>query len=673
MKYRSVQYGVILISVLCILILVITMLFYYKVQQKQSEEIKELSFIRRNLMIESVLKIKRQQFEAVINENSAWDEVKDRVQKNDFDEDWYKENIGAMIESYGGADVSVFDKNGTLVYNNKGEDYANYDFYRDIKVAQLLKNNYKNVFFNFKSEKLFEYFCYGIVSSDDIETRKETPSGFLIMVREISEDLLAEYSEILGGVEVHTAKSEGLLETAKNENLDNYFYCVNLVNQYGRSIAYMYFVAENDVEKVFARTLPVLVLITLIVLIMFGLMLLFIRQNVISQILTMVRIFESDDMTAVKKMRKNKTEFGFLAGYIEKFFSQRTELQNLNAEMQVNQEKLVSQNDMLSSQKQEIENQIENIKVLNTQIIERNKETEKKNVRIFVQNEQLKQQAQALRDNQSNIEKLQYELQFNNRLLSEANTEMFNSKNYALRIKSVLMVASTPTKHIFHDFFVYQHFIEKVGGDFVFAKKVGKMIFGAVGDCNLRGIAGSLLSALDVFFLNETIDLAKTAELRPDYILNILNKKIIGSTTDELKTDTDRDGLHISLFMYNTETLSAYFAASKCTMMIVRNGEILEFFGDNLSVGKITDDKQFRVVDIQVLPGDIVYLYSDGCTEIVGGPFCKKLTHANFKKEILKQHVFPLSVQKTGFKRFYEEWIGYLDQSEDISLFSFKI
>jgi serine phosphatase RsbU (regulator of sigma subunit) len=215
--------------------------------------------------------------------------------------------------------------------------------------------------------------------------------------------------------------------------------------------------------------------------------------------------------------------------------------------------------------------------------------------------------------------------------------------------------------------------MEKIGGDFVFAKKVGKMIFAAVGDCNLRGIAGSLLSALDVFFLNETIDLAKTAELRPDYILNILNKKIIGSTTDELKTDTDRDGLHISLFMYNTETLSAYFAASKCTMMIVRNGEILEFFGDNLSVGKITDDKQFRVVDIQVLPGDIVYLYSDGCTEIVGGPFCKKLTHANFKKEIMKQHVFPLSVQKTGFKRFYEEWIGYLDQSEDISLFSFKI
>ena len=673
MKYRSVQYGVILISVLCILILAVTMLFYYKVQQKQNEEIKELSFLRRNLMIESVLKIKNQQYEAVINENSAWDEFKERVEKNDFDEDWYDENIGAMIGSYEGANVSVFTKDGALVYNTFGEGYENYEFFRDIKVSQLLKNGYKNIFFNFKGEKLFEYFCYGIVSSDDIETRKETPSGFLIMVMEIDSDLLTEYSEILGGVGVDIAKSEGLLEKAKEENYDDYFYSVQLVNQYGRSIAYMYFTAENEVEKVFSKTLPVLVLITLIVLVMFLLLLVFIRQNVIRQILAMVKIFENDDMAAVKKMRKNKTEFGFLAGYIEKFFSQRTELQNLNAEMQAKQEQLVSQNEVLSNQKKEIESQIENIQVLNTQITERNKETEKKNVRIFVQNEQLKQQAQALRDNQANIEKLQYELQFNNRLLDEANTEMFNSKNYALRIKSVLMVASTPTKHIFHDFFVYQHFIEKVGGDFVFAKKVGKMVFGAVGDCNLRGIAGSLLSALDVFFLNETIDLAKTAELRPDHILNILNKKIIGSTTDELKTDTDRDGLHISLFMYNTETLSAYFAASKCTMIIVRNGEILEYFGDNLSVGKITDDKQFRVVDIQVLPGDIVYMYSDGCTEIVGGPFCKKLSHANFKKEILKQHVFPLSVQKTGFKRFYEEWIGYLDQSEDISLFSFKI
>ncbi|MBQ3655253.1 MAG: SpoIIE family protein phosphatase [Bacteroidales bacterium] len=673
MKYRSVQYGVVLISVLCILILVITMLFYYKVQQKQSEDIKDLTFVRRNLMIESVLKIKRQQYEGVVNENSAWDEVKERVVSKKNDDEWFDENIGAMIDSYSGADVSVFDKDGVLVYNNLGEKYENYDFFRDIKVAQLLKNDSKNVFFNYKGEKLFEYFCYGIVSSDDIELRKETPSGFLIMVREIDTDLLAEYSEVLGGVSVRIAKNEGLLEEAKKENGDDYFYSVDLVNQYGRAMAYMYFSAENDVEKIFARTLPVLVLITLIVLVMFMLMMVYMRQNIIRPILTMVKIFDNDDMSAVKKLHKNRTEFGLLAGYIEKFFSQRSELQNLNAEMQANQEKLVLQNDVLSSQKQEIESQIENIKVLNTQIMERNKETEKKNVRIFVQNEQLKQQANTLRENQASIEKLQYELQFNGKLLNEANTEMFNSKNYALRLKSVLMVASTPTKHIFHDFFVYQHFIEKVGGDFVCAKKVDKYVLAAVGDCNMRGIPGSLLSALDVFFLNETIDLAKLSELRPDLLLNTLNKKIIGTTGEELQTDLDRDGLHISLFMYNTETMRAYFAASKCTVIIVRNGEILEYFGDNLSVGKIHDDKQFRCVDMEVLPGDIVYLYSDGCTEIVGGPFCKKLTHANFKKEILKEHVFPLSVQKTGFKRFFEEWIGYLDQSEDISLFAFKI
>jgi serine phosphatase RsbU (regulator of sigma subunit) len=649
------------------------MLFFYKVQQKQSEDIKELSFVRRNLMIESVLKIKREQYESVVNENSAWDEFKEKVLDSDFDVDWCSENIGAMIDSYNAADVSVFDKSGTKIYANISNEYINYDFYRDIKVSQLLKNNYKNVFFNYKGEKLFEYFCYGIVSSDDIESRKETPVGFLIMVREINRSLLSEYSEVLGGIEVDVTKNSDLLEKIGQENQEKYFYSVTLSNQFGNAVSYMYFTAENEVEKVFEKTLPVFVLIAMIVLITFAAMMVYMRQNVIKQLLATVRIFNHDDLAELKKLKRNKTEFGLLGGYIEKFFEQRSELQNLNAEFEAKQEQLLSQNELLSSQKKEIESQIENIKVLNTQIMERNKETEKKNVRIFVQNEQLKQQANTLRENQADIEKLSYELQFNNKLLTETNTELFNSKNYALRLKNVLMVASTPAKHVFSDFFVYQHFIEKVGGDFVFAKRVDKWIVAGVGDCNMRGVSGSLLSALDIFFLNEIVDLAKSAQMRPDLILNALNKKIIGTAGEELQSDHDRDGLHISLFMYNTETMNAYFAASKCTMIIVRKGEILEFFGDNLSVGKIFDDKQFRCVDIKILPEDIIYMYSDGCTEIVGGPFCKKVGHANFKKEVLKQCVFPLTVQKTGFKRFFEEWIGYLDQTEDISLMAFKI
>jgi len=673
MKYRSVQYGVIIISVFCLLILIVTMLFYYRVQQKQSKDIKDLTFAQRKVMIGSVLNIKRQQYEAVIHENSAWDDFKERILKNDLEEDWLFDNIGSMVESYSGANIAVFDVNGANLYNCTSDDYQKIDFYKDIKVSQLLKNASKNVFFNYRGDKLFEYFCEGVVSSDDINTRQETPVGFLIMAREINLDLLDEYAEILGGVDVEVVRTENALELKQIENQANFFFSVNLVNQFGHPISYMCFVAENEVETIFEKTIPVLAIIAFVVLITFVVLVVYMRQNVIKPLLTMVKIFDKDDTNSLKKLKRNKTEFGMLAVYIEKFFSQRQELQSLNSEMLAKQDQLVQQNDVLTKQKYEIENQIENIKVLNTQIMERNKETERKNVKIFVQNEQLKQQALAIKVSQENLEKLKYELSFNSKQLEDINGIMFNCKNYALRLKNVLMVTSTPARHVFQDFFVYQHFIEKVGGDFVFAKRVDKWIISAVGDCNLRGVPGSLLSALDIFFLNEIVDLSKAAQMRPDLMLNSLNKKIIGVTGSELQSDLDRDGLHISLFMYNTETYRGYFAASKRTMIMVRDGEINEYFGDNLSVGKILDDKQFRCVEFSVLPNDLIYMYSDGCTEIVGGSFGKKLTHTNFKKEILRQHVFPLNVQKTGFKKFFEDWIGYSDQSEDISLLAFKI
>ncbi len=217
MKYRSVQYGVIIISVFCLLILIVTMFFYYRVQQKQSKDIKDLTFAQRKVMIGSVLNIKRQQYEAVIHENSAWDDLKERILKNDLDEDWLFDNIGTMVESYSGANIAVFDVNGANLYNCTSDDYQKIDFYKDIKVSQLLKNASKNVFFNYRGDKLFEYFCEGVVSSDDINTRQEPPVGFLIMAREINSDLLDEYAEILGGVDVEVVRTENALELKQIE------------------------------------------------------------------------------------------------------------------------------------------------------------------------------------------------------------------------------------------------------------------------------------------------------------------------------------------------------------------------------------------------------------------------------------------------------------------------
>jgi hypothetical protein len=58
---------------------------------------------------------------------------------------------------------------------------------------------------------------------------------------------------------------------------------------------------------------------------------------------------------------------------------------------------------------------------------------------------------------------------------------------------------------------------------------------------------------------------------------------------------------------------------------------------------------------------------------VEGGPYCKKLLAVNFKKEIAKRQSMPLADQKMSFKLFFEECIGDLIQTDDITLFGFRI
>ena len=673
MKYRSVQYGVLFIFMIGALVLILSMLFYYKVQQKKNHDISEISYKQRVEMIDNVLSLKSQHYEAVVHENSAWDELVDFVNAKDKNLNWVHDNIGQMAESYDAAEVAIYDVDGDPVYLHASNNYNKIDFFNDIRVNTLLTKNYKTKFFNVRNNQIFQYFCAGIVSSDDINSREENYQGYLILIREINSDLLKQYSGILGEIEVHSTLDAEYLEKVKKAYSKRFFYFKELNNQFGQPVAYLYFTGENSLNVVFDSFLPVILVISSIVLLIFILLFIFVRFRIVRPIKRIVKTFISEDFSKIKKLKKSSTEFGVLANTVENFLAQKHKIESLYGDLEQKQQELVSQNEMLSEQKKEIESQIANIQVLNRQIMERNRETEKKNVQISVQNQQLTEQSESIRKVKADLESLSYRFNFTSNQLDQATEELLNSRNYASRLRNLLMVASTPTAHIFNEFFVFQLIKNKIGGDFTFAKKIDHWIIAGVGDCNLSGIPGALLSALDIYLLNEIIDFSKAEDFRPNTILNSLNKRIISSIGEELQTDFNRDGLHISILMYNTQSLKGYFAAAKRTMVVMRRGEDVEYFGDNLAVGKIADERKFRVVEIQFQPDDVVYMYSDGSTEIVGGPFCKNLTPKNFKNLLRQKYIYPLEGQKAEFARFYSEWIADLEQSDDITILGFKI
>ncbi len=671
MKYRSVQLGIIAISVASVAILLMSMLYFYRVQQQQNDRLAAITDGQRQSMIESIMELKLIQEQTPVFDNSAWDELRDAMDEND--QEWLDVNIGYMSVQYHGSTIAVFDRKKGLVYDHQLPEYKDFDFYSELRLQALFRDDYRRIFYSVKEDKLFAYYIYGIVSADDILTRKEDETGYLMLVKEYTDSLVNEFSRSLGSVKMNIALTQSVLEDAAVANQGNFFHYIALNNQYGNPVAYLYFTAENEVESIFARLMAIMfVLLGLVMLILLA-VIIYTQARIVRPLHIITSVFNSGDTRKIESLRDDKTEFGVLTKNIDNFFKQKELSDQMHKAMVERNKQLTDEKDLIAKLNHQVEAQQETIETLNRHIKDANHDKELKGAQLAIHEQMLDEQMQNIINVSEDLEVAKSSLKFSEKKLREANVVISDNQNYAVRLRYVMQVAITPTKNVFNDFFLYEKTMEHIGGDFCFARKIGNWIICGVGDCNLHGVAGAMLSSVDMYLLIDIMQARRMTELRPDLVLNDLNKRIQSTMGQELETDIERDGLHISMFMYDTQTLKGCFAGSKRTMVLMRRGEVSEYFGDNLSVGKVHDDKSFNCVNVQLQPDDYVYMYSDGCTDVVGGPYCKKLLAVNFKKEISRIHSVPIADQKLKFKEFYEDWIGTLEQSDDITLLGFKV
>ncbi|MBO7463400.1 MAG: SpoIIE family protein phosphatase [Bacteroidales bacterium] len=671
MKYRSVQLGVVAISIASISILLLTMFFFYRVQQRENENISHITNEQRNTMVDNIMELKIEQEQTPVFDNSAWDELQDAMAQSDME--WIDVNIGYMSVHYHAASVALFDTDNKLFYDHIPPGNEGVDYYSELRLPAMFRDRYKNIFYAVKNDKLFAYYIYKIVSADDILTRQEQETGYIMLIKEYTDSLVTEFSRSLGSVKMHIALNRNTLDQAELDNQGNYFYSLPLNNQYGNPVAYLYFTASNEVEGIFLRLLKLMLAIFGLVMLMLLSLILYTQLKIVRPLHKIADVFYTEDVGKISGLMKDKSEFGVLSNNIDNFFKQKYMAEQMHKEMVERNKKLTDQNDTIERLEYQVAAHEGTIETLNRHIADTNRDKELKEAQLSINEQMLDEQMQNIYTLNEKIDNLNVSIKMYEKQLVDINEVVSDNQNYAVRLRNVMQIMVTPTKHVLREFFVYEKPKDRIGGDFPFALKVENWVIVGVGDCNMQGISGAMLSAIDIYLLNEVIRLKRLSDLRPDRILNDLNSKIQSTMGEVLETDIMRDGLHISLFMYDTESLRGYYAGSKRTMVMLRRGEVSELFGDNLSVGKVHGDKSFNCVAVQLEPEDLIYMYSDGCTEVEGGPYCKKLLAINFKKEIAHRQSMPLSDQKNSFREFYENWIGDLVQSDDITLMGFRV
>ena len=83
-------------------------------------------------------------------------------------------------------------------------------------------------------------------------------------------------------------------------------------------------------------------------------------------------------------------------------------------------------------------------------------------------------------------------------------------------------------------------------------------------------------------------------------------------------------------------------------LYVVRNGETIEYKGDRFPVGMTTMDerKKFTNNVVEIRPGDMLYMCSDGYADQFGYVDCKKYKSGNVKKLLAQIWNLPVREQK---------------------------
>ncbi len=276
-------------------------------------------------------------------------------------------------------------------------------------------------------------------------------------------------------------------------------------------------------------------------------------------------------------------------------------------------------------------------------------------------------------------------------LVEEKHLEITDSINYAERIQSSMLAS----KHLFNEnsrclsngafkdekgYFVFFKPKDVVSGDFYWASKLSYPGGGAYGggafclvtaDSTGHGVPGAIMSMLNMNSLKEAVTKGLT---EADDILNYTRNIIINTLSNDGSKEGGKDGMDCSLLIFDYKTMNLNWVAANNPVWIVRETEVIELKPQKMPVGR--HDKQnepFVKQTFQLQKGDVIYAITDGYPDQFGGKKGKKFMSKNLK-ELLKNNAhLPMPEQKIVIAQTFKNWVGNLEQVDDVTIIGIKV
>ncbi len=252
-------------------------------------------------------------------------------------------------------------------------------------------------------------------------------------------------------------------------------------------------------------------------------------------------------------------------------------------------------------------------------------------------------------------------------IIEEKQKEILDSIHYAKRIQDTLLAnKELMLTHLQNNFNFFKP-KDIVSGDFYWAAEHNNKFYLAVCDSTGHGVPGAFMSLLNMGFLSEAVKEKNIEE--PNKIFDYVRMRLINS----ISRDGQSDGMDGILICYDKANSVVSYAAANNTPVLIRNNQIMDLDKDKMPIGKGELTNNFNLFTISIYPGDMLYLYTDGYADQFGGSKSKKFMNKNLKVLLQANAHLPMPEQKNILETTFKNWVGNLEQVDDVTVIGIKI
>lgn len=252
-------------------------------------------------------------------------------------------------------------------------------------------------------------------------------------------------------------------------------------------------------------------------------------------------------------------------------------------------------------------------------------------------------------------------------LIEIKNKDILSSIRVAKRLQEACLPNLSTIRKDIPEFSVMYQPKDIVSGDFFWHEKVGSKVYLAAGDCTGHGIPGAFMSMMALTSLYHVLNKCT------DSVGSLLTELDI-TIRDHIRSSSESaEGMDIAVCSFDIETCELRYAGALRPLIVIREGELIKIKGDRTGIGGDAEGFEFKEHLVDVIPGDVIYMFSDGFSDQFGGENGRKYMSKRFSEFLISIQEHTLEEQKYLIQYEFHLWKEDEEQVDDVLVMGFRI